>query len=102
MAGNRKQLLDTFQRNLNQNYENYCSRHGIVPSNEGLIIFLIDNDLIPPKNVKGYVVSNEFEKLQEIKNEKKTRMVELLSDKFNLSERSIWTILKNKKSKIRK
>jgi len=99
MTDNRKQLLDTFQQCLYDNYKDYCQRHELIQTSEGLIVFLIDQDLIPPKNIKGYAVINEFEKIKEQKEGKKTRLVELLSDRFNLSERSVWGILKDNSMK---
>ncbi len=97
MTENRKKILDTFQKCLYDNYINYCHRHKLMQSNEGLIIFLIDQDLIPPKNIKGYAVINEFKKIKEEQKQKKTKLVELLSDRFNLSERTVWGILKSGK-----
>lgn len=91
---NRKYILDRFQQHLLKKYQSYCTRHNISDPVEGLITFLIDQELIPEKNIKDYTVRQEFDDIYPNEEYHKTRTVNALADRFNLSERSIWSILK--------
>lgn len=94
MAENRKQVLDKFQEHVELSYENYCDRHGIQKSFSGFISFLIDHELIGPVTIKRYTVIKEFKETYPLHNYHKTKTVLMLSDKFNIPERTIWGILK--------
>lgn len=96
MAENRKRILDAFESHLFQNYTNYCQRQGEQPTTDGMITFLIDNNLIPAVAIKRFTILQEFDKLYPLKENHKTKTVYALSDKFNISERTIWNILKGK------
>lgn len=97
MAENRKRMMDKFQKHLYDNYYEYCKRHQLKPTARGLIIFLIDQDLIPPVSIKQYAVLNEFETLFEKQEKQKTKTVHSLADFFNIPERTIWSILSKKR-----
>lgn len=96
MTENRKLILDKFQEHLDMEYHLYCQRHHIEPSTQALITFLIDHNLIPPVSVKRYTVIQEFEELIKKMEHQKTKTVNVLSDKFNIPERTIWGILKKR------
>lgn len=96
MSENRKRILDTFQQHLYQNYEKFCKRQDLQPTAQGLIIFLIDHDLIPPVTIKRYTVLQEFEEVFPKQEHHKTQTVHILSDRFNIPERTVWGILKKK------
>jgi hypothetical protein len=97
MTQNRKYILDKFEEHLFQKYEAYCKTHDKQPTSEGLLTFLIDHDLIPPIAIKRFAVKGEFDKLAEHKYFNKTQSVHVLSDLFNIPERTIWGILKYSK-----
>ncbi len=102
MEGNRKHLLDRFQEHLNESYETWCERHSVPKSDTRLVTFLIDQDLIPAAHIQRYAVIREFGKLCEEPSFHKTQTVNILAHRFNISERTVWSILKhsvqNKKS----
>lgn len=93
--GNRKYIMDRFQSHLLDKYKEYCDRHRINESVNGLITFLIDQDLIPEKNIKYFTVLQEFDDIYPNEAFHKTRTVNTLADRFNLSERTVWGILKS-------
>lgn len=90
----RKHILDRFQEHLQQNYKNYCERHGIEQTDNQLITFLIDQDLMSLAHVQRYTVLKEFEKLYPEQTYRKTQAVSALANRFSISERTVWSILK--------
>lgn len=96
MPENQKLILDKFQEHIDADYHQYCNRHNIKQSTQSLLTFLIDENLIPSVNIKRYTVAHEFEQLFQEKETPKSRTVVALSDKFNIPERTIWSILKKK------
>lgn len=94
MAENRKKILDAFEGHLSLIYKDYCRRQGEKPTPDGMITFLIDKDLIPAVAIKRFTILHEFEHLYPLKENHKTKTVHSLSDKFNIPERTIWSILK--------
>ena len=42
----RKIMLDGFQKHLFVDYNDFCKRHDLSPSVEGLITFMIDKDFL--------------------------------------------------------
>lgn len=97
MEFHRKQLIDKFEGILFENYRDYCQRYSITPSFEGLITFLVDFEIISPKAITKYTIRQEFEQLYPQKEYHKTNTVLQLADRYNLSERSIWSILKGRR-----
>jgi len=94
MEESRKHLMDKFQQHLVENYKAYCEAYHIKESYAGFVTYLIDHELIPGKTVKRYTVLKEY--THYLPNyPHKTAVVEALSRRFNISTRSVWTILKN-------
>lgn len=61
-----------------------------------LIDFLIEEKIIPPKNVRIYTVINEFKFAMEEKRFKnKTKLVKSISEKLGLHENTIWNIIRD-------
>jgi hypothetical protein len=94
MEETRKQILDKFQEHVEQSFKIYCERHGKSYTGNQIIPFLIDFDLIPVANIKKYVVLKEFEIISSSKDLRKTEIVGMLANRFNISERTVWNILK--------
>lgn len=94
---NRKYLLDRFQTHLINKYASYRDRHNIADPIGGLVTFMIDQELISEKNIKHYTVLLEFEDIYPHEAFHKTRTVIALADRFNISERTVWGILKSGK-----
>lgn len=97
----RKQLIEKFQRHLQTNFKTYCERHGISETGEELLTYLIDNDLISVPNLQKYTVVREFELIIR-QNPGKTQAVSRLADRFSISPRTIWGILRSLKKNGKK
>ena len=95
MEGNRKHLLDRFQEHLGERYQTWCERHGVQKSDDRLVTFLIDQDLIPSIHIQRYAVLNEFDKLRKEPYFRKTLTVNTLAHRFSISEQTVWNILKH-------
>ncbi|NJK83384.1 MAG: hypothetical protein HC912_05770 [Saprospiraceae bacterium] len=90
----RKKLVDRFSEFLVINYEHYCEQHNLDANNtETIITYLVDQELIRPKTIKDYTIVHEFRHLLP-QTKHKTETVALLADKFNISERAVWLVLK--------
>lgn len=92
---NRKQILDLFEDQLFISYEDYCKKHELPPDYKGLITYIIDQELIHPSVIQKYTVLKEFNARCLGDRGQKTQTVEALADRFNLSSRTIWSILKS-------
>lgn len=94
----RKHILDKFQEHLHRNFILYCERHGIDKTEDQLLAFLIDQELIPATHIQKYAVLKEFEKIYPEQSYRKTQTVNALADRFSISERTVWSILKHIKN----
>ncbi|MEL6867846.1 MAG: hypothetical protein AAFP19_25705 [Bacteroidota bacterium] len=94
-----KQILDKFQVYLSESYAQYCELHDQPPSIEGFITYIIDQDLVSHSGIRRYTILKEYLHLSKSKDAhgQKTKLVALLASRFNISERSIWSLLRNTK-----
>ena len=95
---NGKYLLDTFQKHLHRNFETYCKRHGWVADNKNFITYLIDRQLLAASAIRRYTIIEEFDGLFSKQNFHKSKTVATLADRFQLSDRHIWSLLKYSES----
>jgi hypothetical protein len=96
--GFKKLILDRFQEHVQQNYDSYCERNNLDKINSGrLITFLIDQDLIPQSLIQRYAIIKEFEWMHAKYEFQKTQTVVALADRFSISERTVWSVLKQSK-----
>jgi len=95
MDAARKQIFDSFQEHLYHEYVRYCHHQLRTPSLPGLITYLIDRDLLSKKIIKKYTIQKEFQNLYPVFKHHKTKTVLALADRFNISERSVWSSIKN-------
>jgi len=93
----RKYILDKFQIHIEAGYNAFCARHGLQKTENQFITYLIDQDLISPSQLQRYTVIKEFEKICSEEACVKTRAVETLANRFRLSERTIWSVLRRVK-----
>ncbi len=93
----RKYILEKFDEHLRRSFEGYCLRHEIESTPSQFLTFLIDQDLIGATNLQRYTVLREYERISEEYDCPKTQMVDTLASRFNISERTIWTMLKHTK-----
>lgn len=94
MSDYRKSLIDCFESHLQKEYQEYCNRHHIDASIPGMITFMVDRQLIPESNIRKFAILREFHPVFEKTDQHKTSAVEALADRFNLSERTVWSILR--------
>lgn len=88
-------MLDNFQSSLQHSFDNYCDQHRSPDNIGSFITYLIDHNLIEDSTIKRYTILKEFDTLYPQNGKHKTKTVQTLASKFNLSERSVWTILKD-------
>ncbi|PHN02323.1 HTH domain-containing protein [Flavilitoribacter nigricans] len=94
MSDYRKTLMDCFEAHLQQEYLAYCQRHQVQTSISGMITFIVDRELIPDSHIRRFAILKEFRPIFEKNDRHKTITVEALADRFNLSERTVWSILR--------
>ena len=94
MKETSKFLLDRFQEHVHQRFEAYCQKHDFELTENGLITYLIDQELIPTIDLQRYTILREFEQLHIDRSFRKTQAVGMLAHRFHLSERTVWSILK--------
>ena len=94
----RKYILDKFQQHLLQSFEAFCTRHGIPKTDDHFITFLIDQNLISAQQLQRFTIFKEYEELCHEKGYTKSLIVDMLANRFGISERSVWAMLKQRKS----
>lgn len=90
----RKYILDRFEEHLHRGFEVYCTRHGIENNHRQFVTYLIDQDLISRSHLQRYTVQKEFEKICVEQHGPKTLLVDTIANRFMISERTVWSILK--------
>ena len=95
----RKQLLDEFCGKTLQNYREYCQKTQIQEDPKTIITYLIDQEIIKPVTVRHYTICREYEVLLPSLEYKKSKTVRLLAERYNLSERSVWAVVKSIENK---
>lgn len=97
MGEPRKFILDRFQEHLKASFETFCLRHNLEKNEQHLVTFLIDQDLIAPVQLQRFTVLKEFERISHEPGCPKTYVVDTLANRFCISERTVWNILKTTK-----
>ncbi len=90
----KKALLDAFEQHLLTDFEAYCERQELPLSTSELLTFLLDQELLSPPRVRHYTVVKEYHYRRQPRYGHKTSVVSLIADRFKLSERTIWNILR--------
>lgn len=90
----RKQLYDVFCERLQENYQEYCKNSELPESLDGLITYMIDHDVVKAVTVRHYSIGEEYLSLSETVLDNKTSKVKRISEKYNLSERTVWAAVK--------
>ena len=105
-----KYMMERFTLSLIDNYNVYHEQHRfpyddileqyrINDTLNSFITYLIDHRLIEESTIKRYTVLQEFTKIiGEARH--KTEAVNILSQRFNISERTIWNIMKDHKGRF--
>ncbi len=92
----RKQLVDIFTKVVLKNYSEHCLRHGIPENNHTFLNFLFTKNLLREVAVRHFTISTEFKKTYDKSKSTKTQTVRLLADKYNMTERAVWNIIKTR------
>jgi len=97
MQESRKYILDKFQEHLHRSFEVFCNRHDIKNTEDHFVAYLIDQNLIATPQLQRFTVCKEFEKMSVEKGYTKSIIVDTLANRFGISERTVWAILKRTK-----
>ena len=100
MQNIRKYMTDRFASALIEKFELYHARH--MPNGDLLntfITYLIDHRIIESTTVKRYTILEEYSNIIN-DSRHKTDAVITLSERFNISERSVWSIIKDHKGRF--
>lgn len=92
----RKQLVEEFCNAIKIDFNTYCEQFERENSRDHFITYLIDHELIPSKRIKDYTIIRIFDSTQ-LGDKSKTQVVRELAQRFNLSTRSLWSILRKKR-----
>ena len=90
----KKALLDAFEQHLLADFEAYGHRQELPLTTSELITFLLDQELFSPPRVRHYTVTREYDCRRQPLYGHKSSVVSLIADRFKLSERTIWNILR--------
>ena len=90
----QKQLLDTFSERLQNNFSEYCQEQNLESKIPELITYIIDQGLINKTSVKRYAILEAYDFLKEQNKMNKTQIVEVLANRFNITSRSVWNVLR--------
>jgi len=95
----QQELNIEFRRTVAQKYEAHCGREGIEPTLDGLIEFAYRHSLIRDTDINRYMVIDMYPMALYEANGCKTRAVQSLEDRVPLSDRNIWGLIRNLKSR---
>ena len=79
--------------------DSYCEVSKIDANLKNFLLYLIDNDLINESEIRKYTITNEFLEIYQTEAIKKTNIVKRLSEKFRISDRAIWSMLRKSNKK---
>jgi len=89
----QKKLMDNFFSLIHADFKNYCERHHSVEDNDTFLTFLYDLNLLNENAIRRYTILEEYEKMHALPSFQKTKVVRLLANRFQVTDRSIWNIL---------
>lgn len=95
----KKLIMDRFSEYLQKSFEGFCARHGLEQNDQHLLTYLIDQDLIAHRVLNQFTIRKEYEKLCAEFSLPKTLIVDTIANRFNISERTVWSALKNTKNR---
>ncbi len=89
----QQQLIRKFSETLQASWETYKATHELAEDPNLFIAYLIDNQIIKDEIIRKYTILKEFnEKAAAYKT--KSELIQLLSQRYNLSTRVIWKYIK--------
>jgi hypothetical protein len=94
MSPVKKHLLDKYQYYLWSDYLAFCQRQNIEADLQDFITYIIDKGHVSETHIRRYTILKEFAPLYREQAQHKTNTVETLADRFSVSQKTIWNILK--------
>lgn len=91
-----KETNKTFAQTLVHKYKMHCKREGEVFTTSGFVMYLLTKTVIKQRTASKYMVLELYPKAL-YEEENKTRAVLRLEEETGLSDRTIWTMLKDQK-----
>ena len=85
-----------FERDLSAKFRAYCYQHQYEVTIDRLITYLIDKGLIAEPAIRRFVIQHEFDREYPKNAQHKTKTIQLLADRLHLSERTIWSALRQR------
>ncbi len=94
-------FLEKFSNKIHQTFSAFCIKENLEFNTKTLLLYLIDKGLLNKIDIRNFLILEEFEELYSSNNFHKTQTIKLLADRFDISDRAIWTML-NRKNAIPK
>ncbi len=88
-------LVDQFSTRLQKEFISFCEQNRLDSEPKTLLLYLIDNEIISRTDVRKYTILHEFEELCQMKTINKSSIIRSLAAKFNISDRAIWSMIRN-------
>ena len=88
-------MISDFKKHLLTHFEQKENRPTDCPQIETFLDFLLNHQLIESKNIKRFTLLKEFDVQYPLHGFHKTQTVLSLANKYGVSERAIWTVLKD-------
>ena len=92
-------LVEQFSNQLSSAFNNYCQVYRVENNSKNFLLFLIDQNLLNESDIRSYTIAREFAAISDNSLLNKTKIVNQLSKKYNLSDRSVWTIIRRQGGK---
>lgn len=92
-------LVEEFSSKLEHNYSDYCEIASVEKNLKTFLRYLIDNNLLNQSDIRKYTIVEEFQELLSTQQINKTNAIQILSKKFNISDRSIWSMVRRGRKK---
>ena len=84
-----------FKKHLLEAFSTYSNQDITKTTIESFLDYLLTHNLIEPITIKRYTLLKEFELEYPKHDNRKTQTVLTLSNKYQIAERSVWTVLKD-------
>ena len=86
----------TFAQTVVHKYRMFCKREGEVFTSSGFVLFMLEKGIVKQRTASKYMVLELYPRAL-YEEESKTAAVMRLEEETGLSDRTIWTMLKNQK-----
>lgn len=91
-------LEENFKENLVNEFQLYCREQCTEPEIFEFIQFIFEKNIISSKTIHHLSILSAYNDLRRSSDVNKTQAVNILSNRFSISSRTIWSILKEKSS----